>query len=396
MLIDKILISNIQSWKNETIELSKDRINIFVAQNNTGKSVLIKLLYATALPNTLDKEDRENLIRFDEPYGRFVVQFIDGSVGYTQIQRDRIIYGYTEDGKNFTVYNSPPEIFIQKLGLLVDYKNNYIVNIVDGKQAMFLIDSDTKGNHSLIKLMMEYKDLNEFFENANIYSESLNKVEERLVTATAEVKRQLDLTEFIDVMKIEQDISTAEVLLEECERFNNISKLLSIVRSDTSNIRDYHDEINVADNASIIQDVTEKISDIKVGRPFRQELLSAYNNLVQLTEIQNLLNTINGTENKLPDVAEILDTILKVRELLNSINSIKSIAKEKQMLFDLVAYTKILNSTEILYNSLQKKDENDKAVNRIYDELIKSGKIVKCEVHGKVIYNGKECIPYNQ
>lgn len=396
MLIDKILISNIQSWKNEIIELSKDKMNIFVAQNNTGKSVLIKLLRATALPKSLDKEDRENLIRFNEPYGRFAVQFIDGSIGYTQIQRDRIIFGFAEAGKDYTIYDNPPEEFISRLGLLVDTKHDYIVNIVDGKQAMFLIDSDTKSDHSLIKMMMEYKDFNDFFEHADMYSNALNRVEERLSVTTSELKRQLDLTEFVDVTKLEQDIQLSEYLLEECNRFHNIKKLLDVTFEDLSKVKNFQAEIEAVDAALMLQSILSKIMDIHVGEPFRRELLTVCDDCSYLSEIKNVLSRVSIDQFKLPGVAESVEDIWNIHTLFHDIVPIKSVNREVALLISLVDYAKVLQGLNCIADSLEKKKLNDDAINEIYSKLMQLGKVTECHIHGKVIYNGKECIPYNQ
>ena len=43
-MIETIQLVNCQSWQNGSFTLSRDKINVIIAKNDTGKSVLMKML----------------------------------------------------------------------------------------------------------------------------------------------------------------------------------------------------------------------------------------------------------------------------------------------------------------------------------------------------------------
>ena len=56
---------NCQTHSDTVYEFSPDKLNVIVAPNATGKSVLIKMLKATVTPNEYNNSTRKNLIRHE-------------------------------------------------------------------------------------------------------------------------------------------------------------------------------------------------------------------------------------------------------------------------------------------------------------------------------------------
>lgn len=49
-MIETIQLVNCQSWQNGSFTLSRDKINVIIAKNDTGKSVLMKMLKVSVSP----------------------------------------------------------------------------------------------------------------------------------------------------------------------------------------------------------------------------------------------------------------------------------------------------------------------------------------------------------
>ena len=48
-----------------------------------------------------------------------------------------------------------------------------------------------------------------------------------------------------------------------------------------------------------------------------------------------------------------------------------------------------------LTQSLNALDQANLKIDSIMDEIKRSGRELDCPIHGKVVYNGEQCIPYN-
>ena len=77
----QIRLVNCQSWKDGVIEFSKG-LNVIRANNNTGKSVIFKMLKVTCNPESLDKADREDIIRRGSEYAEVTYLFDDSVPAY--------------------------------------------------------------------------------------------------------------------------------------------------------------------------------------------------------------------------------------------------------------------------------------------------------------------------
>lgn len=72
-------LKNFQSHKDTYMEFA-DGLNVIVAPNNTGKSVLFKALQVTTLPGDISNEDRKQYIRYGETKATIMWCFSDDSI----------------------------------------------------------------------------------------------------------------------------------------------------------------------------------------------------------------------------------------------------------------------------------------------------------------------------
>ena len=62
-MIKQIRLVNCQSLEDITFNFATDKLNVLVADNSTGKSVLFKMLKVTANPDVFPAKKRSQLIR---------------------------------------------------------------------------------------------------------------------------------------------------------------------------------------------------------------------------------------------------------------------------------------------------------------------------------------------
>ena len=138
--------------------------------------------------------------------------------------------------------------------------------------------------------------------------------------------------------------------------------------------------------------------------------------------MQSSLNSIAVCNNKILDILNILLTLVELKQNIESICVITDQEKldcfllliklfgnlefclKKVVNMDIVSedITDILKSLSSLsYNersltqSLNALDQANLKIDSIMDEIKRSGRELDCPIHGKVVYNGEQCIPYN-
>ncbi|GAA0101658.1 hypothetical protein UT300012_23730 [Paraclostridium bifermentans] len=238
-----IRMINCQSWKDASITLADGLNAIRSSDNNVGKSVVMKLLRVASCPGALSKSEKEALIRIGEEYAEVHYGFSNNSAGIVRIFKQRIIYLYTEDVNtgNFTQTEGVPHPkLVENLGMIVDTERGFLANFIDSEQPMLLVNSDSRLNYNLAKVLTEHQTLTRLSENFReklpVYRRHLTDLEGKVDRLTHNKK---GLT-YVDVDRLSRDLEAKEVLID-C--FGKVIELFEIAEEveEELNTNDYVD-----------------------------------------------------------------------------------------------------------------------------------------------------------
>ena len=208
-MIKRMRLVGCQSWEDSTISLSSDKLNIVRAANDTGKSVLFKMLKISVSPKFYPARKRKKLIRWGSNDARIIYEFVDGSLAMVVVQPTRVLYLVREPAEaKWTSYTEPPQKLINELGLLVNSQGNFIANIIDTDQNLMLVDADSKATDEFVDLLCNNATIDEYLEKLKSLKDwafnSLTPVDYRLDV----VSKQLKDTEYADVPKMEDNLNS--------------------------------------------------------------------------------------------------------------------------------------------------------------------------------------------
>lgn len=417
-MIVQVQMINCQSWKNSTFDLATDRINVIIADNGTGKSVFFKMLKITTNPNYFSRAERKDLIRRHEECATILFKFDDGSIAATKVFQTYVLYMYKASNQEGlkTAYEQFPEV-LEKLGLIVDPdETSFVANIIDADQDLLLVNSKLKYNYNLVHLLVESPELELVNERAHTalmnvlnplssLSSRCETLERAIQDSTyydvAERELELDRVEkmkdfLFDLIPVAENLHSMQEVSRNYIDVNSIKKLLGLLdlleSVDLSQVVVTDKPANIAEHLKLLKSLSAiNLNDLKtVDRPFDVsnyfELIRLLSDL-KLQELQTIEAPVNCNE------------IFSLLSILTDLN-LASLHLTEQVP-DLTDHFKLINDIFYLQQILALTDSLMLTVNSARKEMQEleiemqhSGKITECAIYGKVIYNGKKCIPY--
>lgn len=407
-----VRLVNIQSWKDTTVNFTTG-LNILKAPNQTGKSVLFKVLHFIMNPRSV--KNRRDLIRFSEPYARvfltfsdgllYIVQFTDTAIAYYEFQQ-----GY--DKPKVVSTTGPTESLITHLGCAL--RGDILSNVIEMDEVKFLINSTSRENADLIDLVTVYPPLEELIQNLeeNIIPQN-KKLLSDVTIETNLIKREMDSCGYEETYTLQQEIK------DSIPRLFLTSKLLNVLKS--SKIKEPSLDMSkfnipLLQTLEVLSPLLQK--EIKVPISMADSIsnaLSALESVVQITtsklkqpvnisehtvsslHLLSLYNSLLHYQLRYPMHAEISHSELKILELLCSVTSARIKPTKKlhpRLSQDMLVCETLSGLLSLLDNITQ--DSEIESIRSEGTKLLKSVggvTISGCPLHGTIIATGKECIP---
>jgi len=360
-MLDKITIKNFQSIVNLTYDFCPG-LNVIIADNNTGKSIIFKVIEVLVNGHKFNSDERREYIRFGCSKSDVFV-YSGGYIYWAEIMPNKTNY-YSGPAINQMAYegNELPNGLRQALGLLI-CEDGLIGNVIDDNQSKFLINSDAKVNNSILGLSTR----------EHRAEKIIDVVSERIKTLNADIRvkssektilsRELSNIKIVDIAHRESVAQDSNVLL-------TLADILIGVREKLSNINvsaHVNEDAKVLLNlASGLENVSNKVRGVNSIKPFpvSKDVLEF---ISSLDSLKNRVKNINHT--KLPS-----ETEMKTLETLNS-------------------FYPLLNRALYLMRENKVLDIEGKRIKMQLDNL--KGEVYDCPIHGSIKFvNGKECVPY--
>lgn len=417
-MIVQVQMINCQSWKNSTFDLATDRINVIIADNGTGKSVFFKMLKITTNPNYFSRAERKDLIRRHEECATILFKFDDGSIAATKVFQTYVLYMYkaSDQEELKTAYEQFPEV-LEKLGLIVDPdETSFVANIIDADQDLLLVNSKLKYNYNLVHLLVESPELELVNERAHTALMNVLNPLSSLSSRCETLERAIQDSTYYDVAERELELDRVEKMkdflfdlipvaeslhsIQEASRnyidVNGIKKLLDLLdlleSIDLSQVVVTDKPADIAEHLKLLKSLSViNLNDLKtVDQPFDAsnyfELIRLLSDL-KLQELQTIEAPVNC--NEIFSLLSILtDLNLASLHLTEQVPDLTNHFKLINDIFYLQQILALTDSLMLTVNSAKKE------MQELEIEMQHSGKITECAIYGKVIYNGKKCIPY--
>lgn len=163
-------IHNMQSWSEQSgvMEFNPDVLNVIKGRNETGKSVLFKIIYEMVFPGY---HGAQYLVRRGAEYGSALFNYADGvSVLFVLYPNGNRLYGIYKD-EQLTPYETSriPDEIIQIMGLVVSWDTRIILNVLDKDIPIPFIKTDPAYNASLLQSKLEPTEISNMFVRAKDY-----------------------------------------------------------------------------------------------------------------------------------------------------------------------------------------------------------------------------------
>lgn len=387
-MLEKLTITNFQSFKNVTYDFSEG-LNVIIAPNNTGKSIIFKVIDVLVNGHKMSSAERKEFIRFGCNKSDVYVKS-GGNYYWAEILPRFTNYysGSSMDSMTFLSNELPNEIR-QAFALLV-CEDGLIGNVIDSNQSKFLIDSDSRVNNSILGLLTRDSNAEKIIETTTERIKTLN-AEVRIKNSERKIyARELESIEVTDISYRQNIVIDSNVLL-------TLADILLPVKEKLDTIKEVKPVNNsfkpIMDVVTQLESIKYKLGEIRDVEVFPVDK-SYLDFIFKLESVSERLRHVNNV--KLPNKA-VLDFSVKlenVREKLSSVNHINLPSEA-----EIDAYNKlsqIMKKTQQILTLMRENKVLDIESKRIKNQLNDlRGEVHDCPIHGTIKLVNEECIPYS-
>lgn len=394
--LSAIRLTNCQSFKDSVIEFATDRLNVFVADNSTGKSVFFRMLAITAFPGKCSKEDRLNIIRRGSQFAQILYMFSDGSYGGVRVYPDRVIYYYTPDkNTKMTPSLEPGSEFISKLGLILDNNSGFVANLIDMDQNLLLVNSSPKGDSNILQMLTANETLDRMIESTAEKKKVFEQYEDRLKDVVYSYSKSIDGYSYVDTNSLEANIELCESVFDTLYKLAPISDDVEALACSSEHRLDYDRLLGITGTLIKLEQLKEITEGLHVPHEFNEKLLSATCTCIKLEQGLVAIEGFHIPRSQ-KDRSNNLHTLLLLESIKNELISCWA----KEMAVDYSPVVRTLQrleqlrdySAEAIMHS-RSLAQSQQALVEIYDALSSSGELIACVLYGEVVFDGKKCIP---
>lgn len=224
-MIKSINLVNCQSIENVTYNLASDRVNVIVADNNVGKSVLFKMLKLFASDKYYTPAERKELIRWGADYALISITLDTDEVFSVGVFPTYVTYLYQQDASSeleqrerFTFEE------LKHIGLLAN--NDFMANVLDSDQDMALVSSNQRTNYNLIELLFHDETIENLQAKVSTELSNLGVFEQELVKKRVAVDSLLSASTYQNLDALKETKKYVETLTSLLEKLVSICDIL--------------------------------------------------------------------------------------------------------------------------------------------------------------------------
>ncbi len=277
--IKSFRLIDIQSWDNDSpaIELAEDK-NIIIANSETGKSVLFKVLKQMCFNNVWGYKNSE-LIRQGSSRGLAVFDLLNGNrVVFELLPNTQNYYLCTleSDGSkrrtDFIMGTKSveiPEAVAKEMGFLLDRKSKTIINVLDRDMQMPLVTTSPATSGRILSAVTENPELESMMDTAKSWLKEAKDKRDVVSSTYLSAKSNYESVEYKDTTITKNTIALLKVMRTLGEAFNEVKSKGRAIENQFQVQPKYLKSFNYL---SFLKSVQELLSVSKDGETLREAL----------------------------------------------------------------------------------------------------------------------------
>lgn len=432
---------NCQSWKSPKIIKFTGGLNVILAENGTGKSVIFKALRFLLTPYLFDKDDRTDFITYNTEFAEFTVLFDTNEIVIMRIFPKQILYFYASDLNNpkfKQTVDMPCEEVFRAMMAIIEPETGYMMNIIDSDRSLFLIDSNDTTNVNSLRYIIEHAGVKKLLSFIEDRLPLLEQSQEQVYSKKLDWESQLHQLGTTNIIELEQNVNEAELFMELFEVLGDVWQTLEDIIIPEHEFKEYEEAVETLDNfINLINSGIFEVAIDLIGDNISpvDELLSAlivdlassgiltesireqafipdsYVDLVDLSySLQEFIKEIEFDYTPLANAEECLEYVEILDNLKFSYNNLNVIGKTNEdltqskiniaNLTELESYMLMLIEFESALNELTeictiqaKTTDKVKRLMEELDNLRDTNEVLACPVYGEIIHKEGKCIP---
>ena len=305
---------NIQSYKDVVFDLS-EKINVFEAPNETGKSVIFKVFRTMCDANWYGRGERKSLIRrgCDKGVALLIVPYADGVFKVMfEIYKTYQVYHLFDGEEHVDSWKQDyiPDDILTILGWYYDKDSKVLLNLCDQELDMPFVNSNTRFNYEVMKFIIQNPELEIARDNLYKWIKENTDEIERLSTRAMTLEDITKEYKYVDTASLSNSISIRESAHKKGIALLNILKSL--------------DGIHKLEKPAIVRIDEQSMDRImlqaeglrKIGLTL-QERLKLVEPTIQRIDEESVESTINSSKK----LNAMLYNLYRVRDLIEERNT---------------------------------------------------------------------------
>lgn len=303
--VDSFILINFQSWDSsqQVIKLEGDIINNIQGSNESGKSVLFKVLYEMYFPGYHGALD---IIRDGCDAGVLFILMTDGTQIVWECHRNLRKFYLQYPGEEIIQWtqNEVPAEITAALGLIVNSDHNIILNVIDKDTPMPFIKSSPKYNAALLKSVVEPDIIKRLYENCQNAIVEIATAKAKFDRAASIAYAKYSALEYINIYQLQAKQKKIKSLLAVVspliEAYNTLSDLRAMMLNQPEPAVNYCEQadpyITLADKVMDFRGYMSKLRRLEIDKPSKhfvnpEPLQGTVSTLAVLESVNTLLST---------------------------------------------------------------------------------------------------------
>lgn len=423
-ILTSIHLQNLQSWGDLTIELSAG-LNVLIAENQTGKSVVFKVIRLCVAPDSLTPREKEDIPRIGHPQGVAWFSFSDGVTYKVTITATLLQYFIINhnDGDDAVLVSQqhPTEDFLDRMGSTI--RGSIISNLLEMSETQFLVNSKTSENANMLEILINHPDLIKIIEV--LTNDRIPKTKEflQIVRSTLKTyKSGVENMEFHPTTNLKTSIDYAEPIINSLRELSKSFEFFDRVVTVTTPGENLSTSLNLLAD---LTNATNLLDSVKFTSVIDSRYLQIPAVLKELTVLAYSLDSVQEATGYSRQVALYLNLLEKLTSLNTVFDAVVPVPRIKEsipsrltLLKELSEFSPQVSPVPSRFEQLREKigllNELSSVITRmdeilsfgdvttkrqeLYREILESGGELHagCPLHGEIIYTGKSCVPYHQ
>lgn len=395
-MLRQMRIKNFQSIVDVTYNFSEG-LNVIVAPNNTGKSIINKIIDVLVNSKSIKSYEMQQYITFGKPKSDI---FVSDEVNtyWIEIYPKKINYYKLENDSFIFIGNELPRGLINALGLLI-CEDNFVGNLITSNHSKLLVDSSASINNQILSLIARDDNAENIIEECENRMSIINSNLRTLRSKRNFLEKELSSIEVEDTTYREECLKRVFGLTEFTEELVGVYEK-SEELNPNKGLKNKLD--GLLDFCSDLEKVNYKfnyISDSKVINNLDRDLATA-------SELESIIDKLNSITKRCKFINEVKKCNLS-DDFMGTVSRLEIIKSNlnKVVLKDIPSHNKLKSCTDLdslvnLFNDYYYKclelNKDKLELDKLKAEIDSyGGEVYDCPIHGTIKFVNEECIRYS-